>query len=129
MSPNPSSPHAVIIRVRQNQKAMALKIGDLDMKRHYIGRAIFFAATAACLALGAGQAGAMGGGNGSQSSDLAASASPYALLAPVTVAQTPGGEGRAAFEGYSSLSGSMPCQPGRHLMASSYGGSSCMPDR
>jgi hypothetical protein len=99
------------------------------MKRHHIGRAMFIAATAACLALGAGQAGAMGGASGSQSGDLAASASPYALLAPVTVAQTPGGEGRAAFEGYSSFNGSRPCQPGRHLMASSYGGSSCIADR
>src|ERR1700733_5291643 len=99
------------------------------MKRNHIGKAVFIVATATCLALGAGQAGAMGGANGSQSGDLAASASPYALLAPVTVAQTPGGEGRAAFEGYSSTSGSSPCQPGRHLMASPYGGSSCIADR
>jgi hypothetical protein len=99
------------------------------MNRNNIGRAMLIAATAACLALWAGQADAMGGASGSQSGDLAASASPYALLAPVTVAQTPGGEGRAAFEGYSSFSGAAPCQPGRHLVTSSYGGSSCMSDR
>jgi hypothetical protein len=98
------------------------------MKRNYIGKAMIIVATATCLALGAGQAGAMGGASGSQSGDLAASASPYALLAPVTVAQTPGGEGRAAFEGYSSHSGSSPCQPGMRLMASPNGGWSCMAD-
>ena len=99
------------------------------MRRNYISKAMLVAATAACLALGAGQAGAMGGATGSQSSNLAPSASPYAILAPVTVTQTPGGEGRAAFEGYSSFNGSRPCQPGRHLMASPYGGSSCIADR
>jgi hypothetical protein len=98
------------------------------MRRNYIGKAIFIAATAACLALGAGQAGAMGGATGSQSSNLAPGASPYALLAPVTVTQTPGGEGRAAFEGNPSYSGSSSCQPGQRVMASPNGGSSCMSD-
>ena len=98
------------------------------MKPNSIGKAIFIAATATCLALGAGQAGAMGGATGSQSSNLAPAASPYALLAPVTVAQTPGGEGRAAFEGYPSNSGASSCQQGQRLMASPNGGWRCMSD-
>jgi hypothetical protein len=98
------------------------------MKRNYIGKTMFIVATAACLALGAGQAGAMGGATGSQSSNLAPSASPYALLAPVTVTQTPGGEGRAAFEGNPSYTGRSPCQSGQRLMASPNGGWRCMSD-
>ena len=98
------------------------------MRRNYISKAMLVAATAACLALGAGQAGAMGGATGSQSSNLAPSASPYAILAPVTVTQTPGGEGRAAFEGAPSYQASSPCQPEQRLMASPNGGWRCMSD-
>ena len=96
------------------------------MKRNHIAKAMFIVATATCVALGARQAGAMGGANGSQSGDLAASASPYALLAPVTVAQTPGGEGRAAFDGNSSTSAPSPCPPGMRLIASPNGRWRCM---
>jgi hypothetical protein len=84
------------------------------MARNFIHKPILVAIGAACLALIAGQAGAMGGG-GASSSDLAPSASPYAILAPITIARTPGGEGRAAFEGNSSAPESR-CQPGAHAV-------------
>ena len=53
--------------------------------------------------------GAVGGG------DLAAAASPYAILAPITVERTPSGAGRAAFEGDWS-GGSWSCPPGAPLL-------------
>ena len=96
------------------------------MKRNNIGKAMIMMATATCLALFAGQASAMGASSGSQSANLAPSASPYALLAPVTVAQTPGGEGRAAFEGYPAASAASACKPGMRLMASPSGVWRCM---
>jgi hypothetical protein len=92
-----------------------------------IGRTIFYIATAAAFAIGASQASASGvgipGGSGSQGGVLAPAASPYALLAPVTLENTPGGEGRAAFEGRPSL-----CPPGAHEIATN-SGIRCKPNR
>jgi hypothetical protein len=98
------------------------------MARNFIHKSILVAAATASLALGAGEAGAMGAGGGS-SSILAPSASPYAILAPITVERTPGGEGRAAFEGYSSAAASR-CQPGSHAVLYPNGeGWNCKLDR
>jgi hypothetical protein len=63
------------------------------------------------------------GGSGSQGGVLAPAASPYALLAPLTLENTPGGEGRAAFEGRPSL-----CRPGAHEIATN-SGIRCKPTR
>jgi hypothetical protein len=52
---------------------------------------------------------------------LAPATSPYAILAPSTLENTPGGEGRAAFEGRPSL-----CRPGSHEVATN-SGVRCMP--
>jgi hypothetical protein len=96
------------------------------MARNFMHKSIVVVAAATCLALGAGQAGAMGGNS---SSNLAPSASPYAILAPITVEQTPGGEGRAAFEGNPSVPASR-CQPGAHAVFYPNGeGWSCKLDR
>jgi hypothetical protein len=95
------------------------------MARNFMHKSILVAAATACLALGAGQAGAMG----SSSADLAPSASPYAILAPITVERTQGGEGRAAYEGYTSAPLSR-CQPGSHAVFYPNGeGWSCKLDR
>jgi hypothetical protein len=80
-------------------------------------------AALACLALGASQAGAMGGSRHGHGGVLSPSASPYALLAPVTLENTPGGEGRAAFQGRPSL-----CPPGSYE-AGGAGGTRCVPER
>jgi hypothetical protein len=85
------------------------------------GRKSLVLATAALsLALGAAQSNAMGSG-GASSGDLAPSASPYAILAPITVERTPGGEGRAAFEGMSGA-GSAQCPAGQHAVMFADGG-------
>jgi hypothetical protein len=97
------------------------------LARNFLHKPILVAAAAACLALGAGQAGAMGSG-GASSGDLAPSASPYAILAPITVERTPGGEGRAAYEGYSAPSSR--CQPDAHAVSFPNGeGWTCKLDR
>jgi hypothetical protein len=70
------------------------------------------------IAAGASIPGASGSSHGGV---LAPSASPYAILAPSTLANTPGGEGRAAFEGRPSL-----CQPGSYEVATN-SGVRCMP--
>ena len=54
---------------------------------------ILFGATAVALTLGAANAYAMGGG------DLSPEQSPYALLAPQTLHQSPTSEGRSAYPG------------------------------
>jgi hypothetical protein len=98
------------------------------MARNFMHKSIFVAAATAYLALGVGQAGAMGA-SGASSADLAPSASPYAILAPITVERTPGGEGRAAYEGYSSAPSSR-CQPGAHAVSYPNGeGWTCKLDR
>jgi hypothetical protein len=96
--------------------------------KNSIGRTIIFIATAAAFAFGAPLASAAGGGipgsSGShQGGELAPAASPYAILAPVTIENTPGGEGRAAFEGRPSL-----CSPGAHEIATN-SGIRCKPNR
>jgi hypothetical protein len=89
------------------------------MARNLIGRTILGVALAAACAVCASQANAGGvaiPGTGSLHGVLAPSASPYAILAPSTVANTPGGEGRAAFEGRPSQ-----CPPGAHEVAARSG--------
>jgi hypothetical protein len=95
------------------------------MARNLFGKTILLVASAAC-ALYVSQASAGGvaiPGPGSQGGVLAPAASPYAILAPVTLENTPGGEGRAAFEGRPSL-----CQPGAHEVATN-SGLRCKPNR
>jgi hypothetical protein len=96
------------------------------MARNSIGKTILGVSAAAACALWVSQASAGGvaiPGSGSQGGVLAPAASPYAILAPVTLENTPGGEGRAAFEGRPSL-----CPPGAHEVPT---GSSvhCKPNR
>jgi hypothetical protein len=93
------------------------------MARNSIGKTILGAAVAAACAICASQASAAGvgipgssGSGGSQGGVLAPSASPYAILAPSTLENTPGGDGRAAFEGRPSL-----CPPGAHEVATNSG--------
>lgn len=98
------------------------------MAKRAIGGTIIFVATVAAFAFGASLPSAAGGGlpgsSGShQGGVLAPAASPYAILAPVTLENTPGGEGRAAFEGRPSL-----CLPGAHEVATN-SGIRCKPDR
>jgi hypothetical protein len=82
-------------------------------------KALLIAATLASLAFGASQAGALAsslpGASGGQSGILAPSASPYALLAPVTISRDPN-EGRAAFQGRASL-----CKAGETEIATDFG--------
>ena len=90
------------------------------MTKNSIGK-IFILAMAAPWAICASQAIAAGasipGASGSSHGGvLAPSASPYAILAPSTLENTPGGEGRAAFEGRPSL-----CHPGSHEIATNSG--------
>jgi hypothetical protein len=94
--------------------------------KNSIGK-IFILAMAVPWAVCASQAIAAGpsipGASGSSHGGvLAPSASPYAILAPSTLENTPGGEGRAAFEGRPSL-----CQPGSHEVATN-SGQRCMPN-
>ena len=90
------------------------------MARNLIGKTILGVAVAAACAIGASQAGAAGvgipGSSGTHGGVLAPAASPYAILAPSTLENTPGGEGRAAFEGRPSL-----CPPGAHEVATNSG--------
>jgi hypothetical protein len=96
------------------------------MARNDIGKALFIVATAASLAFCAPHAGALAsslpGASGGQSGVLAPAASPYALLAPVTISRDPN-EGRAAFQGRASL-----CRPGETEVATDFGWR-CKPDR
>jgi hypothetical protein len=98
------------------------------MTRNTTRKGLVIAAAALSLALGAAQSNAMGAG-GASSGDLAPAASPYAILAPITVERTPGGEGRAAFEGMPS-NGSAQCPVGQHAaMFADGGGWRCRFDR
>jgi hypothetical protein len=97
------------------------------MARNSIGKTILGVAIAAACAVCASQASAASvaipGPSGSPGGVLAPSASPYAILAPSTLENTPGGEGRAAFEGRPSL-----CAPGAHEVATN-SGLRCKPNR
>lgn len=96
------------------------------MARNLVGKTILGVAAVAACAVFVSQASAGSvaiPGTGSQSGVLAPSASPYAILAPVTLENTPGGEGRAAFEGRPSL-----CPPGAHEVAAN-SGLRCKPNR
>jgi hypothetical protein len=81
------------------------------MQRRGVERAGLLMILIACGAFGATQAGARGAhrhGGG----DLSAAASPYAILAPITLSHAPVGEGRAALEG-DWPGGLSSCPPGR----------------
>jgi hypothetical protein len=96
------------------------------MARNPFDKALFLAATAACLAAGGADAAGMGSASrpsGGQGGALAPAASPYAILAPVTLENTPGGKGMAPFQGRPSL-----CQPGEREVATSTG-LRCAPGR
>ena len=97
------------------------------MARNSIGKTILGVAVAAACAIGASQASAgsvaIPGPSGTPGGVLAPSASPYAILAPTTLENTPGGEGRAAFEGRPSV-----CAPGAHEVATN-AGLRCKPNR
>jgi hypothetical protein len=85
------------------------------MARNSIRKVIrIIAMAAACVAFGAAQVQAMTG------SPLAPGASPYAILAPVTVSPTLGNEGRAAYDGNPSGSSSR-CPPGASEVATNSG--------
>jgi hypothetical protein len=85
------------------------------MAQDTICRAIrIIAMGAACVAFGAAPVQAMTG------CPLAPGASPYAILAPVTVSPTLGGEGRAAYDGNSSGSSSR-CPPSASEAATNSG--------
>jgi hypothetical protein len=91
------------------------------MGRKEARTALSIIATASWVVLGALNASAASStsrpsSGGSQGGVLASSASPYAILAPATLLNTPGGEGRAAFQGRPSL-----CQPGEHEIATDFG--------
>ena len=89
------------------------------MARNSIGRAIWITPLAvACVVFGAAQVQAMGGCGHNLSLDR----SPYAILAPVTVSPTLGGEGRAAYDGSSR------CPPDTRRIAT-YFGMRCKPIR
>jgi hypothetical protein len=80
------------------------------MARNSIGRAIWVTPLAvACVVFGTAQVQAMCGHN------LSLDRSPYAILAPVTVSPTLGGEGRAAYDGSSR------CPPDTHRIATDVG--------
>jgi hypothetical protein len=96
------------------------------MARKPFGNALILATTIACLAVGAADAAGMASASrpsGGQGGPLAPAASPYAILAPVTLENTPGGKGMAPFQGRPSL-----CQPGEREIADSTG-LRCAPDR
>jgi hypothetical protein len=91
------------------------------MGRNQAGKALLITATASWVVLVVLNASAAGSasrpsGGGSQGGVLASSASPYAILAPATLSNTPGGEGRAAFQGRPSL-----CHAGEHEIATDFG--------
>jgi hypothetical protein len=87
------------------------------MARSSIGRATrIIALSAPCVAFGTVQVQANCG------RDLPPGASPYAILAPVTVSPSLGGEGRAAYEG------SLRCPPNAHEVATDFG-MRCIPNR
>jgi hypothetical protein len=91
------------------------------MDRSQPRKGLLIIAMASCVVLGAFDASAAGSasrpsGGGSQGGVLAPSASPYAILAPITLSNTPKGEGRAAFQGRPSL-----CPPGEHEIATDFG--------
>jgi hypothetical protein len=111
------------ISIRSPRSATDLETEIVEMTRNTTRKGLVIATAALCLALGAAQSNAMGSGgaSGSQSGDLAPSASPYAILAPITVERTPGGEGRAAFEGVPASS-SAQCPAGQHVVTFANGG-------
>ena len=71
------------------------------MRPTIISKSMFLVTTLACVAINASQAEAMGS-HRHNGGVLAPSASPYALLAPVTISRDPN-EGRAAFQGRASF--------------------------
>jgi hypothetical protein len=97
------------------------------MARESIDRTIRIIAVAAACVVGAAQtsiaASSIPGSSKPQGGVLAPAASPYAILAPVTLENTPGGEGRAAFEGRPST-----CRSGAHEIATN-SGLRCKSDR
>jgi hypothetical protein len=107
-----SAPHIPIFTLKQGD---GCGIGRFDVQRNNIGKAILLVSMTACVALGAAPADARSGHRHGGGGDLAAAASPYAILAPITVERTPGGAGRAAFEGDWS-GGSWSCPPGAPLL-------------
>jgi hypothetical protein len=72
------------------------------MRLTNIGKSMLIVTTFACFAINVSQAEAMGSGQRNNGGVLSPSASPYALLAPITISGDPN-EGRAAFQGRSSL--------------------------
>jgi hypothetical protein len=89
------------------------------MARNPFGNPLFLAATIACLTIVAADEAGMASASrpsGGQGGVLAPAASPYAILAPVTLENTPGGKGMAPFQGRPS-----ECQPGQREIADSTG--------
>jgi hypothetical protein len=72
------------------------------MRPTNISKSLFLVTTLASFAISVSQAEAMGSGQRHNGGVLAPSASPYALLAPITISRDPN-EGRAAFQGRSTM--------------------------
>jgi hypothetical protein len=79
-------------RPRRNGSRVS-QIAGKKKKETIMRKTILFGATAVALTLGAANAYAMGGG------DLTPQQSPYALLAPQTLQQSPRSEGRSSYGG------------------------------
>jgi hypothetical protein len=92
------------------------------MRPTNIRKSMLIVTTLACFAVNVPQAEAMGSGQRHNGGVLSSSASPYALLARVTISRDPN-EGRAAFQGRSSL-----CPAGEYETATDFGGR-CKPER
>ena len=94
------------------------------MTRNSIGGSILIVATLArCATQASATSVAIPGPSGSNGGVLAPSASPYAILAPSTLENTPGGQGWAAFQGRPFL-----CHSGFHEAATN-SGVRCVPTR
>ena len=72
------------------------------MRPTNISKSMLIVTTLSCFAINVPRAEAMGSGQRHNGGVLSPSASPYALLEPVTISRDPN-EGRAAFQGRSSL--------------------------
>jgi hypothetical protein len=79
-------------RPRRNGRRIS-QIAGKKKKETIMRKIMLLGATAVALTLGAANAYAMGGG------DLSPEQSPYALLAPQTLHQSPTSEGRSAYPG------------------------------
>jgi hypothetical protein len=85
------------------------------MRPTNVSKSLLTITTLACFAISVSQAEAMGSGQRHHGGVLSPSASPYALLEPVTISRDPNG-GRAAFQGRSSL-----CPAGEYEIQSETG--------